>query len=43
MPVTDEEVVTKLRQLLADVDMETTTGGTLLCPVDLYRTSRRGD
>ncbi|KAK9867730.1 hypothetical protein WJX84_011315 [Apatococcus fuscideae] len=25
MPVTDEEVVTKLRQLLADVDMETTT------------------
>lgn len=26
MPVTDEEVVTKLRQLLREVDMETTTG-----------------
>ena len=26
MPVTDEEVVKKLRQLLKEVDMETTTG-----------------
>lgn len=26
MPVTDEKVVTKLRQLLQEVDMETTTG-----------------
>ena len=42
MPVSDEEVVQKLRELLKDVDMETTTGkflGTLasclsLCQVD---------